>query len=180
MPNAYSVGLFEQVLNKPKNIENDTIVETYPSDLVCSQLNRALEYLHDNKIFSEKFKMDYKIRGGWGYEYLLNEYLSYKLNVPEKEVWSTDKEVLLEAMKHLKENVPYEDTLMFINHCDIIHKTKKKSKWKILISKTDKESILIQFTYKKRPNLHGNGLIYLFFFNENNEVDKYYETSWIE
>ena len=177
---AYPVRIFEHALNEPKIQKNDTVLENYSSDLVCSQFNNALQYLHKNKIFSKRFKMDYKVRSGWGYDRLTTEYLSYKLNISESDVWNTDRGRLKEAMKYLKDNISYEDTLMFINNCYINYKTKKNSKWKVLISKTDTESLLIQFSYRKKPNLHGFGLIFLFFYNENNEVVKYYKTTWIE
>ncbi|WP_157491234.1 hypothetical protein [Flammeovirga sp. SJP92] len=177
--NAYSK---EITLEQPSNetSETDTVKKTFSADLVCSQLNNALQYLKDNKIFSKKFRMDYKIRSGWGYNIFLTEYLSYKLNVSENDVWRIDNEKRSKALIHLKESVPYEDTLMFIDNCKIIDKTKKKSKWTILISKTDAESMLVQFSYKKRPDLHGSGLMYLFFYDEHNEIVSFYKTSWIE
>jgi len=147
------------------------------SETLMIQFKKSIEYLKTNKKFDDKFGVDSVVRTGWGYDTFLFQYLSTKLKVEELDLLKQDKETLRKLEEPL-EHLGYYDTLSIIP--SNVYKSNKRSKWTVLISKYDKESLLLHLTYRKNPKVHGQGYIYMFFFDNNNEIVKFFETSWIE
>jgi len=149
---------------------------TWDEEILCLQINGAIEHVK-NSGFHGKYRIDSIIRPGWNYESFLSEYLAEKLDVNIDEIWDQKKSKLSVFTKKL-ENRSYYDTLTIVPNC--VFTRIKRSKWTAIISKFDKESLLIHFTYRKNEKTHSYGFINLFFFNSENEIENSYEITWME
>ena len=142
--------------------------------LICSQIHSATEYLKkDETLKTRKIKFDQFIRDGWNYDNFAPDYISYKLDIPKEEVFSTNSEKVNIIYRKI-ENSNFKKGKIFEIDC-----LKKKRKPNAIISKIDSETMLIQVTEKRLGKEGSSGRLYLFIF-DNSNIKKVLSKGWIE
>ncbi|WP_207431436.1 hypothetical protein [Sabulibacter ruber] len=144
-------------------------------EIICQQLKAALWDLKNNdKLKGFELKFDNRIRDGWGFDGpIANIYTAKKLNVKPEDLWSQDKDKIGEIFKSF-EDKPFKSGSKVKLDC-----LPKSRHTNTIISKLDNSTMLLHVTYSRLGNEGLSGVIYLFFFDEFNNVESFYETSWI-
>ncbi|MEL0457435.1 hypothetical protein WJN01_14440 [Flavobacteriaceae bacterium SZ-1-7] len=101
------------------------------------------------------------------------EYVAYKLNITVDSVFNSSSEEENKLWK-MMENKAYMSGKSLELNC-VNTKSRKPN---VILSKMDKESLLIQVTTKRVGKQGASGRIYLFFFKDG-EIDKVVSESWI-
>lgn len=141
---------------------------------LCKQINSAIKYLKaDKELKTRNFRFDSKIGNGWNYDdYFLTEYVAHQLGIEKEKVFEFDKSKTYPIFNKL-DSISREISELEL---DCI---KRKQKANAVLSKLDKNNILINVTTNRVGKEGSNGKAYLFYF-ENEKITKVYKTSWIE
>ncbi|WP_161890612.1 hypothetical protein [Pontibacter russatus] len=147
----------------------------YDEEQICQQFEAATSYLSETKKFKEnKIRVDTLIRDGWGYGYFANAYVAKKLNVAVKDVYNQDSNEIGKVYASFDGKAYLSGSNMNAN---CFSNTRKPN---TLISKLDSDTILLRITTSRLGKEGAAGSMYLFFFDEKNNVESVHETPWIE
>ncbi len=164
------IFLLIPLINNGQDIADKKISE----EIICQQLNAATSHLKDKNLLKGfKLKFDNLIRDGWGYNALANSYTAKKLDVKPEELWSQDKSKIGEIFKSF-EDKPFKSGSKVDLNC-----LPKSRNANTIISKMDNNTLLFHVTTSRLGDEGSSGVIFLFFYDESNNVESFYQTSWI-
>ncbi len=157
------------------NFGQKVAAKKHSEEITCQQVRAAIWHLkHNENLKSFEFKFDNRILDGWGFDGpIANIYTAKKLNVKLEELWNQDKDKIGEIFKSFEDKPTNSGSKLKL---DCLPKSRHKN---TIISKLDNNTILLHVTYSKLGDEGSSGVIYLFFFDESNNVESFYETPWI-
>lgn len=144
------------------------------SETLCKQIDAATNYLENQKsLKTVEIKYDKLIRDGWNYDSFASDYLSYKLNIPKKEILEKGSEESNKIYRRIEES-KYKSGVRPKLEC-----LKKQSKSNSIISKIDEETMIIQVGVNRTRKQGSSGRLYLFIFDKNSKIKQVFEKVWI-
>ncbi|MEQ8425586.1 MAG: hypothetical protein RIA63_12805, partial [Cyclobacteriaceae bacterium] len=121
---------------------------------------------------------DKSLKFGWGYRVMKAEYVAGSLNINIEEAWS---DYGLKKIAELETSLSENEKEFVGIELDVCPRLKLKTgkENNSFISKLDKETLLFFLTNEKSGRNGPAGYLYLFFFDDDNNISKHYKKSWI-
>ncbi len=169
------------------NIDINAQTNLKDNDAFCDQYSKIVELISNDSIarieFPFKnfaFQIDSKLSFGIGFPFMTRFYIAETLGIDPKNLDLKDSVVIKLWIETEKED--YNKRKIFENSLCLTEIQGKESDYNVYLSfsrKSDKVVFVNASRIYKYPR-HTNGIFYLFFFNENNNIDKIYRDNWIE
>jgi hypothetical protein len=152
--------------------QNNSLVS---DEELCIQIKSSIKYLKkDKNLKVRSIRIDSILRDGWSYITLAPDYVAYKLDIPKEKIYEDRTEEGNQIWK-MMENKSFNSGKSLSLSCINTNRNKPNA----ILSKLDKESLLIQITSKRVGKQGSSGRTYIFFF-KNREIDKVVSEAWIE
>jgi len=153
----------------------------------CEQFSKVIDYFETDTTFKEyyknvklKFHIGGKFDSGGIYPFMLHKYLVGKLGLEDEEqLYNQDTSIIYPMYRQLLRE-DYADTTEYYLNCLTDLGTKRKANIFVNFYRKDKNVLTVYTGMIFKKPRHTFGMIHLFFFNENNDIEKVFETTWIE
>ena len=157
--------------------------EIWNKNRICRQIGKSLDHLNMEKETRHlKIKVDKILRFGWGYSFMTSEYAAGRLNIDKEQLWDEQfKEKTNGFYKQVSESeseAEIDKVTIDLGFCARLECAIRNPN--TIISKLDSESMLFYLTTKKSGKNGPSGFIYLFFFDDNDNIIRTYKSNWIE
>jgi hypothetical protein len=149
-------------------------------DRICGQIQNAIVHVtsqSDTKNF--KIRSKEQLSYGWGYNFVSSDYVAGKLHVEKEKIEDQDKEEVNALFKILN-GIDNEANKPSFNLSSCGQLTLEPPDFNTIISKLDDDTMLFYLMKKTKGKNGPPALIYLFFFDKDDKIEKVTKTNWIE
>jgi len=153
----------------------------------CGQYKKVINYFESDTTFSsyfDKVKLKFKVRENIGsggiYPFMTYDYIAGKLGLNDKKLIFAQDTAIIQPMARQLEKEEYSDTTEYVMNCLPDLRTKRNAKIYVNFYRKDKNVLSVYTGRIYRKPRHTYGMMHLFFFNNNNEIKRVFESTWIE
>lgn len=150
----------------------------------CEQFIKAYEYVQINFLQKEfkkerKLQIDTIVQNWTGIPFMTSEYFAYEMGITETEFQKLDTAIRHRIYRKNQENLVRIDS----TYTTLCIKTAnfKRPNLRLSFTRINDKSISIWISrIQKNHKKHTNGKYLIFIFNNQNQIEKVFETSWTE
>jgi hypothetical protein len=152
----------------------------WTQDRICTQIQNAIVHVTTQPATKNfKIKSKEQLTYGWGYNFVSSDYVAGKLHVEKEKLEGQDKEKVSALFKTLHESESGTNKSSFnLNCCGQL--TSEPHEFNTIISKLDDDTMLFYLMKKSKGKNGPRALIYLFFFDKYDKIEKVTKTNWVE